>query len=289
MQQKIKQSTAQSINQLTALSVESTSMSTTATDKRILSETTVSNIVEPATKKQKTTTTNKKTKGGPKKLTQKSIREKMKYSTKAELTRLLKDIFKIHPHVLPKVFEHYTPSNDPIEPMQPVEPLLQECFHCGASCCKGDEETDLCQWFELKACSHCSWSVFDKTTLKEWFGFTNKEADKMKRTSSMTGMFRGIKYHYQAETIVKALKKKHGSLFTWLVHDKGVYDRHCTVGERLEQASKKAEKTKIINKAFQHSRDTDLEGLVHTAMRYEEALKLQDSVIGAFVPNKLPH
>lgn len=220
----------------------------------------------------------KKAKSSTKSITKKELNEKLRYSQKSELTALLKTIFQEHlsPTTCYEILEFYTPDNAPLQPLAD-DPLLKECFHCHAT-------DDLSEFHAVKICTNCNKSSLNRDEVMSMFDFTKPQADKIKRTNGY-GMYGGVKYIYSMETVVRAVKKRDGSLFNFVARSTR---SPPTTGELLKAASTAAKKKKVINDALKYSDESSLKLLLTQTIDAAPELKQVGGVLSSFVPSKMP-
>ncbi len=136
---------------------------------------------------------------------------KLAVATEKELKDFLKELFKKHPIIVSEcALSAFNPKNMPIE-VAPNDPRLLGCFMCR-------DDDNLTPFHDVKVCSTCTsrlkehGSTLTRDKVMSYFGFRKAEADKIKRTTSRGGQFNQTIYLYDTETVVKACKKKYGSL-----------------------------------------------------------------------------
>jgi hypothetical protein len=104
-------------------------------------------------------------------------------------------------------------------------------------------------------------------------------------------MYGGIKYSYSADTIAKAIKNRNGSLYQWLLsHESwrtGIHrPKRPTTGEKLQAATTKAQKKKVISDALKYTKNFSY--LLGKTMDAEPSLIQADGIMDAFVPSNMP-
>jgi hypothetical protein len=172
--------------------------------------------VSPVAKKTKTTVTRKTpVKKSGNGLTKKDIDLKLKAASEGELKAFLKEILSTHGETLKESFDAFHPKLMPIAPTSKDDPLLTSCFRCQTT-------DDLQPIAECKICSRCShdllgsYGTMTRDRVVSNFNFTKGEADKITRKTTSGGMFNGKIYVYTLPAVLKAVTKKHGSLYMML-------------------------------------------------------------------------
>jgi len=160
-----------------------------ASTKRVLKDANASTEVAKKPKKVKT-------------ITKKELNDKIKYALQSELSSLLKTIFQDFPDAI-KALEHYihTLDNTPLAPLVD-DPLLKQCFRCHTT----EQQGTLQDFYGVKVCSTCCNvnRALTRDQVMEYFSFTKPQADQIKRHTG-NGMYGGVKYIYDVDTVVKAV------------------------------------------------------------------------------------
>lgn len=181
------------------------------TTKRELEESdpsteTVEQQVLPVAKKQRTTT--------KKSLTQKEIKTKLDAATEQELRTYLKDILSAHGELLLPSFEAFTPKQ--LIRAEPDDPLLNTCFRCRTA-------ENLSPIAECKICANCSSDMLGnhgnltREKVMNIFKFSKNEALEIPFKTTQAGLFKNFTvYVYSLPAVLKAVKKKYGSLYLML-------------------------------------------------------------------------
>lgn len=103
----------------------------------------------------------------------------------------------------------------PIKPSKDDE-LLRVCFHCKAD---SEDLKQLHSSSEIKICGCCNDRLFGKhgtftrDKVQEFFHFTKTEAAKIPCSTATGGFYKSKIYVYSLDTVIRAVKKKHGSLY----------------------------------------------------------------------------
>jgi hypothetical protein len=136
---------------------------------------------------------------------------KLAVATEKEMKDFLKELFKKHPILVSEyALSSFNPKNMPIE-VAPNDPRLLSCFICR-------DDDNRTHFHDVKVCSQCTsrlkehGSTLTHDKVMSYFGFGKAEAEKIKRTTSREGQYNQTIYLYDTEIVVKACKKKYGSL-----------------------------------------------------------------------------
>lgn len=241
------------------------SSATAANAKRVLTD---ANTTTTAAKKPKKV----------KSITKKELNDKVRYASHSELSSLLKSVFEAYPQEFTEAFEFHTPGNMPLVPL-PDDFLLKECLRCHSV-------ENIFDFHGVKVCGPCHSKTLTRDQVMDLFDFTKSQADQIKRRVG-NGMYGGVKYIYDLDTVVKAVKKRDGSLYSFLASSAGRSPQ--MTGDALKAATTKVKKNKVVSDALKYSDESSLQYyLKQLVTNIPDLLAANGGMVASFVPSKMP-